>query len=135
MSASTLRQHVAETIRSLRCERRWTQKDVADRVRVSTNTVSRWETGTYRPTVENVYDLAIIFRVPVSMFFPAQGSLAPFTQVESVVAGLDARQIAAVGRFARWLRWEKANAEADSPPRCDFERLAKPLKKKAGRRG
>src|SRR4051794_1319569 len=46
------------------------QDTVAEKLGISPNTVSRWETGTYKPTPEDLDKLARLFEVPITVFFP-----------------------------------------------------------------
>jgi transcriptional regulator with XRE-family HTH domain len=51
------------------------QDALARRIQVAANTISRWETGVYRPSLEDLEKLARFFEVPITSFFPpeAQG--------------------------------------------------------------
>lgn len=57
---------VAENIRKLRNERRWTQPQLADKLGVSTQTISNWETGLKVPRMGSLQKLAEIFNVSKS---------------------------------------------------------------------
>lgn len=46
------------------------QADLAETLEVATNTISRWETATYKPTAADLAGLARIFNVPVGSLFP-----------------------------------------------------------------
>lgn len=46
------------------------QEALAKALKVATNTISRWETAAYRPTVEDVKRLAEFFGRDISEFFP-----------------------------------------------------------------
>jgi len=48
------------------------QEALAREVGVATNTISRWETGAYKPTIEDLDRLARFFGVSVLKFFPEQ---------------------------------------------------------------
>src|SRR6188474_1799249 len=48
------------------------QESLATHVKVSTNTISRWETGTYRPSTKDLERLSRFFGVPINAFFPSQ---------------------------------------------------------------
>jgi transcriptional regulator with XRE-family HTH domain len=50
------------------------QEALAKELDVATNTVSRWETGTYKPTIEDLEKIARFFRVSVLDFFPREKS-------------------------------------------------------------
>ncbi|HEV7765880.1 MAG TPA: helix-turn-helix transcriptional regulator [Thermoanaerobaculia bacterium] len=67
-----LKEHVAARIRELRMNHGegLSQEDLAAELKVATNTVSRWETGTYWPSVEDLDKLARFFHVSVLEFFP-----------------------------------------------------------------
>src|ERR1022692_471168 len=52
-------------------KRRWLPKwALAAEMGTTPNTISRWETATYKPSVSELERLAHIFGVPISVFFP-----------------------------------------------------------------
>jgi transcriptional regulator with XRE-family HTH domain len=64
--------YVAEQIKTLRTTFRpggLSQEDLAEKLDVKTNTISRWETGVYRPKLKDLDRLAEFFGVPISSFF------------------------------------------------------------------
>lgn len=63
---------VGEQIRSLRESRRMSQDALAKAVGVSTNTISRWETAAYKPSVEDLQKVARYFSVKLSALLPAE---------------------------------------------------------------
>ena len=48
------------------------QEDLAKAMGKSTNTVSRWETATYKPSIEDLDKLARFFKVSILEFFPSE---------------------------------------------------------------
>lgn len=48
------------------------QEALASGLKVATNTVSRWETGTYRPSLEDLDKLARFFGKSILDFFPPE---------------------------------------------------------------
>jgi transcriptional regulator with XRE-family HTH domain len=46
------------------------QAELAHHVGTTPNTVSRWETGIYMPSVDDIVRLASFFNVPLLAFFP-----------------------------------------------------------------
>lgn len=54
-----------EKLCSLRKERSISQSEIAERLEVSRQTVSRWETGTSVPTTENLMRLSTLYGVPL----------------------------------------------------------------------
>jgi transcriptional regulator with XRE-family HTH domain len=66
--------HVAEQIKELRRHYNSgegvSQDVLARELDVAPNTISRWETGTYRPSLEDLEKLARFFGVSIISFFP-----------------------------------------------------------------
>lgn len=46
------------------------QEELAERVETTANTISRWETATYKPSADDLHKLSRIFGVNISVFFP-----------------------------------------------------------------
>ena len=67
------------------------QEALASELKVAANTISRWETGTYRPSLEDLERLARFFGVSIMQFLPPESST---TDNEKLVALLrTARQL------------------------------------------
>ena len=68
--------HLAARIRDLRVNYNsgegLSQESLATHLKVSPNTISRWETGTYRPSVKDVERLSRFFGVSIISFFPSE---------------------------------------------------------------
>lgn len=48
------------------------QESLATHLKVAPNTISRWETGTYRPSVVDLERISRFFGVPINSFFPSE---------------------------------------------------------------
>ena len=48
------------------------QESLAKHLKVAPNTISRWETGTYRPSVVDLERISRFFGVPINSFFPSE---------------------------------------------------------------
>ena len=46
------------------------QESLATHLKVAPNTISRWETGTYRPSVKDLERISRFFGVSINSFFP-----------------------------------------------------------------
>ena len=70
--------YVANQIRQLRNSYNsgegLSQEALANHIKVAPNTISRWETGMYRPSLEDLEKLARFFGVSMMSFFPPEGS-------------------------------------------------------------
>ena len=66
-------EHVGAKIREFRTQfggKGISQESLADELGVATNTISRWETSTYQPTLEDLEKLARFFGRSILEFFP-----------------------------------------------------------------
>src|SRR5215211_7968026 len=48
------------------------QESLAKHLKVTANTISRWETGTYRPSVVDLERISRFFGVAINSFFPSE---------------------------------------------------------------
>jgi transcriptional regulator with XRE-family HTH domain len=68
--------HIAARIKDLRVNYNsgegLSQESLATHLKVAANTISRWETGTYRPSVKDLEKISRFFGVPINSFFPSQ---------------------------------------------------------------
>lgn len=56
-------------IRQLRTDRAWTQRDLADALDVSRQTVNALETGRYDPSLPLAFRIAALFALPIEAIF------------------------------------------------------------------
>lgn len=67
--------HVAAKIRDLRVSYNsgegLSQESLAAHLKVAPNTISRWETGTYRPSLKDLERISRFFGISMMSFFPA----------------------------------------------------------------
>lgn len=56
-----------------------TQKDIADKLGVSKNTIINWEKGKVKPSPANLIALSTVYRMPVDyIFLPNKSTLSGF---------------------------------------------------------
>jgi len=75
---SSLMAFIAQQIRDLRTSYGGvglSQEALATKLDVAPNTVSRWETGAYKPSIEDLERLARFFGVSILRFFPAEDEM------------------------------------------------------------
>jgi putative transcriptional regulator len=60
----------------LRAERRWTQADLAARLKVSRQTVNAIETERYEPSLSLAFAIAELFEQPVEAIFQTRPNLS-----------------------------------------------------------
>jgi putative transcriptional regulator len=64
---------VKNRLRELRNERNWSQADLADRARVSRQTINAIETEKYDPSLPLAFTLARIFKLKIEELFDDRG--------------------------------------------------------------
>src|SRR4030095_2104935 len=61
-------------LRELRATRAWSQNDLADKLRVSRQTVNAIETGKYDPSLPLAFKIARLFKLPIEEIFSERWS-------------------------------------------------------------
>jgi transcriptional regulator with XRE-family HTH domain len=110
-------EHLAITIKKLRTDAKLTQDGLATKLGVATNTVSRWETGTYKPDIEDLEKIARYFKVSVLAFFPSEDpSTRPELQALLRAAGnLNDSDLEELQRYAEFRRAQHMYKDVKTP--------------------
>lgn len=59
----------SENLRSLRTERKYTQKDIAEKLDISPSTYANWEQGRREPSINDIYNLLIALEIEPNELF------------------------------------------------------------------
>src|SRR5438552_18150128 len=108
--------YIGEKIQDLRTS--WpggklSQEGLAEKLGIAANTVSRWETGTYKPTAEDLDKLARLFKVSITVFFPdLQHDDPRISALTSATGGLDTEDFEEVIRYAEFRKARQALEKA-----------------------
>jgi transcriptional regulator with XRE-family HTH domain len=108
---SDIYKRIGQKIRELRTSFKGkgiSQDDLAEEMRTTANTISRWETATYKPSVIDLERLARFFGVPISVFFPQSEATPRINALLSATGDLDEDDLDEVTRYAQF---RKARAE------------------------
>lgn len=107
-----LYKHIGQQIRKLRLaypKGALSQEALANSLKIAANTVSRWETGTYKPTPEDLDQLARFFGVSITVFFPDLKQGDERTAVlTSATGGLSDADFDEVVRYAEFRKARRA---------------------------
>lgn len=68
----TLYEYIGEQIRNLRKSNSLSQEEFGEIIGTQTNTVSRWETATYKPSANDLESIAKKFNITIAYFFPEE---------------------------------------------------------------
>src|SRR5437879_9423406 len=128
LMTSPIIERVGQRIKEFRAaygERGISQEALATKMGVATNTISRWETATVRPSIEDLEKLARFFGKSIEEFFPrSEVGTRQGQRMEALLraAGkLDDKEIDEVRKFAEYRR-ARMIYEAKSPGRRRSDR-------------
>lgn len=102
-------EYVGARIRELRTKYAGTgisQEALAKEIGVATNTISRWETATYHPTIEDLDKLARFFDASILEFFPREEEKKDdeIAALLRAARKLDPRDVVELRRYAEYRR-------------------------------
>jgi len=100
-------EQIGKQIRELRTTLRGqgiSQEDLAQAVDTTANTVSRWETATYKPSISDLEKLARFFGTPITVFFPQPEPKSRTNALLSATADLDDDNLEEVTLYAQFRR-------------------------------
>lgn len=106
-----LYEYIGQKIRELRTlypKGALSQEALAAELNIAANTVSRWETGTYKPTPEDLDALARFFSVPIATFFPNLTEDTRVSALASATGGLGQKDFEEVIRYAEFRKARRA---------------------------
>jgi transcriptional regulator with XRE-family HTH domain len=122
----TIYEQIGQKIRELRLAYPGgglSQEALAAKLEVAANTISRWETGTYKVTPDDLDKLARLFKVSISVFFPnLQYDDIRITALTSATGGLSEKDFEEVVRYAEF---RKARSTLEAAARARPKRQAK----------
>ena len=81
------------------------QEQLAEDLNIPANTLSRWETGTYKPKAEDLDKLSRHFKVSITVFFPDhQIPNERVAALTSATSGLNDNELQGVIEYAEFRR-------------------------------
>jgi transcriptional regulator with XRE-family HTH domain len=98
-------EQIGSQIRELRTALRGagiSQEELAKAVKTTANTISRWETATYKPSISDLERLAQFFEVPITSFFPQPQPKSRTNPLLAATAGLDDNDLEEVILYAQF---------------------------------
>jgi transcriptional regulator with XRE-family HTH domain len=108
MPETDLIKYVGDRIRALRtgyaAGQGLSQDSLAKEVGVATNTISRWETGTYKPSLQDLEKLSRFFGVSIMDFLPEEevGADRRITALLRTARELDPADLEELQRYAEF---------------------------------
>lgn len=88
------------------------QETLAEALKTTPNTVSRWETATYKPSIEDLEKIARYFGVSIAVFFP---NIEPGDRLQALMSAtgdLDDDDLDEVTRYALFRKARKSLEDA-----------------------
>jgi transcriptional regulator with XRE-family HTH domain len=109
---SDLAVYVAGRIRELRehydSGRGLSQQALGKAVGTTANTISRWETATYKPSIEDLEQLSRFFGVKLSAFFPAEPESEGDERLGALLRAAKQLEAADLEELQRYAEFRKA---------------------------
>ncbi len=103
-------EYVGKRIRELRTSfggKGISQEELSERLNVAANTLSRWETATYKPKLKDLDALAAFFGVSISEFFPKPEINESISGLMRAAQGLDKRDLETIRQLIDIKRAER----------------------------
>lgn len=117
----SLVEYVGRRIRELRTDygggEGLSQEALAKAIGITANTISRWETATYRPTIEDLERLARFFSVSILEFFPSEETPAndQITALLRAAKQLSPDDLEELHKYAEFRKARSLHKQADKP--------------------
>jgi transcriptional regulator with XRE-family HTH domain len=114
-----LYRYIGNKIRELRLQyggKGISQEALAKEMNTTANTISRWETAAYKPSVDDLHKLATFFGVSISTFF-ADIANARLQALLSATGDLKDDEIDELTEYARFRKARRALKEARAKKR------------------
>ena len=114
-----LMDYIASRIRELRTGyasgEGLSQEALAKSLGIAPNTISRWETGTYHPSIEDLEKLARFFGMPILTFFPnaeqmKEDKVTPLLRTARELEDTDLEELQRYAEFRRARSFYKGKA-------------------------
>jgi transcriptional regulator with XRE-family HTH domain len=110
MTGNIYRQ-IGSKIRNFRLHHKGTgisQEELASHIGTTPNTVSRWETAQYKPSVADLEEIAKFFHVPITAFLPSIDASAKVEALLSATGDLDDDEME---ELTNWALFRKTRRE------------------------
>jgi transcriptional regulator with XRE-family HTH domain len=114
MHTPDIYKQIGEKIRELRTTLKGkgiSQEDLARAMQTTANTVSRWETATYKPSISDLEKLARFFAVPVTIFFPQLQPASRMNALLSATVDLNDDDLGEVTLYALFRRTRRKKSK------------------------
>lgn len=107
---SDIYRRIGAKIRELRIHHRGkgiSQEELATEVGTTANTISRWETASYKPSVADLERLSRIFGVPITVFLPTVEAPPKLQALLSATGDLDEDDLEVLTQYALFRKARK----------------------------
>jgi transcriptional regulator with XRE-family HTH domain len=108
---TNMKTHIGIKIKELRVSSGLTQSGLAAKLKVTPNTVSRWESATYEPKIEDLERIARLFEKPIWVFFPSE-SKPPKKELQALLSkagDLPSQDLEELIRYSDFIRARTAH--------------------------
>ena len=117
--------NLGQTLKKLRKEHQFTQKEIAEMLDITQGTYALWEKKTSNPALEMISKLADIYKTPIDLILNENQGHSSFIELLDIYKQLDAEQQKNVLNFSQFLASQKPQTLPDSDniiPLCTYRR-------------
>ena len=107
--------NLGQTLKKLRKEHQFTQKEIAEMLDITQGTYALWEKKTSNPALEMISKLADIYKTPIDLILNENQGNSPFIELLNIYKQLDVEQQKNVLNFSQFL----ASQTPQTPPVSD----------------
>lgn len=105
--------YIAKRIKDLRAASKLSQTDLAGLLKVTPNTISRWESGVYKPSMVDLDRLARVFERPITVFLPGDRQMSEEqSALLSATGDLPSEDLDELRRYADFIRTRHEHRKA-----------------------
>ncbi|MBV9719229.1 MAG: helix-turn-helix transcriptional regulator [Candidatus Eremiobacteraeota bacterium] len=111
----SISEQIAHRLKAEREGRSLSQQELATKLGVAPNTVSRWETGTYKPRLDDLGKIAAALDLDIGALIPqnSANSEATLQRLIDIARLLDPAEIEEVKRYAEFRRAQSRRRTVD----------------------
>lgn len=99
--------NLGQTLKKLRKEHHFTQKEIAEKLDITQGTYALWEKKTSNPALEMIAKLGEIYDIPTDLILDERKNNAPFIELLNIYKGLDTEHQNSILNFSKFLATQK----------------------------
>ena len=105
---------IGNKIKQFREKLNLSQDDLASKIKVTPNTISRWETTKYKPKIDDLEKLAIFFNINLSAFLPDEYQTGDSPEISALMSAASELTKDDIKELVRYAEYRKVRGVIES---------------------